>query len=39
MNRDGAIVVIAIVALVVGAYKSGYIPFGEENTSDSVCLL
>ena len=36
MNRDGAIVVIAIAALVLVAYQSGYIPFGEENTSDSV---
>ena len=36
MNRDGAIVVIAIAALVLVAYQSGYIPFGEENTSDSA---
>ena len=36
MNRDGAIVVIAIVALVLVAYQSGYISFKEEDTSDSV---
>ena len=36
MNRDVAIVVIAVVALILVSYQAGYISFDSEDTSDNV---
>lgn len=36
MNRDIAIVVIAVVALVLVSYQAGYLSFDSEDTSDNV---
>ena len=36
LNRDVAIVVIAVVALVLVSYQAGYIPFADDDTSEKV---
>ena len=36
MNRDGAIVVIAVVALILVCYQAGYISFSDNDTSENV---
>ena len=37
MNRDVAIVVIAVVALILVSYQAGYISFdSDDETSDNV---
>tara|TARA_B100000035_G_scaffold153824_1_gene130989 strand:- start:1297 stop:1923 length:627 start_codon:yes stop_codon:yes gene_type:complete len=36
LNRDTAIVVIAVVALVLVSYQAGYIPFADNDTSEKV---
>ena len=36
LNRDTAIVVIAVVALVLVSYQAGYIPFADNDTNEKV---
>ncbi len=36
LNRDTAIVVIAVVALILVSYQAGYIPFADNDTSEKV---
>ena len=36
LNRDAAIVVIAVVALVLVCYQAGYTPFADDDTSEKV---
>jgi len=36
LNRDAAIVVIAVVALILVSYQAGYIPFADDDTSEKV---
>ena len=36
MNRDAAIVVIAVVALILVSYQAGYIPLSDNDTSETV---